>query len=92
MRRALFFLVIFFSIQSTSVAAEKSVNICGGRYQYFEGVAPEVFDSETGKVYVWFPRDEKKGENPYIFVRDAINGKGVRVEIKFIEETVVHRK
>ena len=37
-----------------------------GRYQYFEGSVPKVFDIQTGKVYLWFPRDEKEKKDPYL--------------------------
>jgi hypothetical protein len=54
-----------------------------GRYQFIDGAVTKIFDTQTGKMYLWFPRDEKANENPYIFVQDPINGTGTTVEIKW---------
>lgn len=68
-----------------AAAVESTQPIFSGRYQYFEGTAvPKVFDTQTGKAYVWFPRDEKEDTNPYIIVEDFVLGTVTRVEIKWI--------
>ena len=87
MKNIVLFIVVFLVFQSIALAADKSECVQGGRYQYYEGVVPKVFDSQTGKIYMWFPRDSKTGENPYIFVQDPINGKGVRIQIDFTEKS-----
>lgn len=73
--------------QSVVFAANTSECAQVGRYQYYDGAVPKVFDTQTGKTYVWFPRNDKTGEDPYLFVRDPINAKGVHIKIDFIEKT-----
>lgn len=57
-----------------------------GRYQYFEGVVPKVFDTQTGRVYMWFPRNEKEQKEPELFVQDPVAGTGTTIAIKFINQ------
>ncbi|HEX4966657.1 MAG TPA: hypothetical protein VF173_37955 [Thermoanaerobaculia bacterium] len=72
--------------QSThSAAAPPTPN---GRYQLFEGPVTTIFDTQTGKIYKWFPRDEKAGKDPSIFVMDPVNGQGVEVEIKWAKKAL----
>lgn len=86
MKKIVLFIVVFLVFQSIALAGNKLECVQCGRYQYYEGVVPKVFDSQTGKIYMWFPRDNKTGENPYIFVQDPINGKGVRLQIDFTDK------
>ena len=67
--------------QSTRSAAAASA--LDGRYQLFEGPVTTIFDTQTGKAYKWFPRDEKAGKDPTIFIMDPVNGQGIEVEIKW---------
>lgn len=55
-----------------------------GRYQFDDGPVTKIFDTETGRIYYWFPRDEKAQKNPYVFVLDPITGTGTTVELKFL--------
>ena len=77
---------VFLIFQSLAYAANTIECAQGGRYQFYDGAVPRVFDTQIGKIYVWFPHNEKAGENPYLFVQDPINGKGVRITIDFTEE------
>jgi len=60
-----------------------------GRYQLFDGPVTKVFDTYTGKSYMWFPRDEKEKTDPYLFVQDPINATGTTVAIKWQAKTAV---
>jgi hypothetical protein len=53
-----------------------------GRYQYFEGAVPKVFDTQTGRVYLLLPGDEKTQTKPYLFIQDPVAGTGTTVIIK----------
>lgn len=86
MKNIVLFIVVFLVFQSIALAENKSECVQAGRYQYYEGAVTKVFDSQTGKIYLWFPRDDKTGKNPHLFVQDPINGKGVRIQIDFTEE------
>ncbi len=63
-----------------SPASEPNVT---ARYQYFEGVVPKVFDTQTGRVYLWFPRAEREKTEPYLFVQDPVAGTGTKIPIRF---------
>lgn len=68
----------------TAVQSRSSESGALGRYQLEDGPVTKVFDTYTGKLYLWLPRDEKAGKEPYIFVQDPINATGTQVEIKWI--------
>ena len=68
---------------------QSSAEKAAGRYQLMDGAVTKVFDSHTGKVYLWFPRDEKENTDPYVFVQDPVNATGTRVEIKWSTKTAV---
>jgi hypothetical protein len=53
-----------------------------GRYQLISGPLVEVFDTETGKIYTWMPRDEKEKTEAYVFVKDSVNASVANVPIK----------
>jgi len=57
-----------------------------GRYVYIAGALDKVFDTETGRVFAWMPRDDKTGEDPFLIVRDSINAAAVEKPITFTSE------
>jgi|SRR5215210_1475821 len=67
----------------SSSQGQSSTEKSAGRYQLQDGPVTKVFDSHTGKIYLWFPRDEKENTDPYVFVQDPVNATGTRVEIKW---------
>ena len=87
MKKIVLSIVVFLVFQSMALAANKLECVQGGRYQFYDGAVPKVFDTQTGKSYWWFPRDDKTGENPHLFVQDPVNGKGMRIQIDFTEKT-----
>ena len=86
MKKIVLSIVVFFVFQSMAFAADKLECTHGGRYQFYGGAVDRVFDTQTGKIYNWFPRDDKTGKEPSLFVQDPINGKGVKISIDFTEE------
>ena len=71
-------------LASTVFAKDLKVNTLDGRYQFFSDRAvPTVFDTQTGKAYLWFPRNEENDKNPYVFIQDYVNQVGTSVEIKW---------
>lgn len=86
MKKIVLSIVVFFVFQSMAFAADKLECTHGGRYQFYGGAVDIVFDTQTGKSYWWFPRDDKTGENPHLFVQDPVNGKGMRIQIDFTEK------
>src|SRR5437879_2686758 len=56
-----------------------------GRYVYITGPLDKVFDTETGRVFLWMPPD-KMGESPFLIVRDSINATAVEKPIRFTSE------
>lgn len=76
-------LLLFAAFVSGQAATQgrSSEGNSSGRYQLDDGPVTKVFDTHTGKLYVWLPRDEKAGKDPYIFVQDPVNATGTHVEI-----------
>jgi hypothetical protein len=70
-----------------SIRSPSATPATGSRYQLFDGPVTTVFDTQTGKVYKWLPRDEKAGKDPSIFVMDPVNGQGIEVEIKWTKKS-----
>ena len=90
---ALWIAFILFSLAvAATVSGEQPARstpaLAAGRYQLIEGAIPEVFDTQTGKGYVWMPKDEKAGADPYIIIRDPVNATGIRAEIRWKTQTV----
>jgi hypothetical protein len=57
------------------------------RYQLgSSGAVPVVFDTQTGKSFVWMPRDEKTGDDPYLMIRDPVNSIGMSKPIRWTDE------
>jgi hypothetical protein len=83
---ALLLLASLVYAQQTSRSAPVP-NACG-RYQLSAGPVEEVFDTQTGRIYTWMPRDEKADTGPYLMVRDPVNGSSTRVKIKWINWNV----
>lgn len=86
MKKILLLIIIFLAFETNAFAASKLECVQGGRYQYYEGVVPRVFDTRTGKIYLWFPHDKKTGEDPHIAVQDPVNGKGKIIKIDWSED------
>jgi hypothetical protein len=70
------------SAQNSTQARASGGNAIG-RYQLVDGPVTKVFDTYTGKSYVWFPRDEKEKTDPYLFVQDPVNATGTTVAIRW---------
>lgn len=75
--------MLYAQSRDQAVAGSVPAMVVGGRYQYFDGPVPTVFDTQTGKAYRWFPRDEKEKKDPYLFVMDFVSGSGSTVEIQW---------
>ena len=45
-----------------------------GRYQHSGEFVDRVFDTQTGRIYVLMPRDDKAGEDAHLIIRDVVNG------------------
>ena len=56
------------------------------RYQLVtESAIPIIFDTQTGIRFVWMPRDEKAGEDPYLTVQDPVNATGTLRAIRWTD-------
>jgi len=74
--------------QSSTDTAQSARGSMVGRYQHIEGAVSTIFDTQTGKVYLWFPRNEKENRDPYLFVMDPVSGTGTEVEILWVVDTL----